>query len=61
MVWLLFRCVIFLSDPNWTSQTGNVWRADTNGEVSLAESGMSTTNRGVTRSNATVRWRVGQW
>lgn len=35
---------IFASDPNWNESTGNLWRIDTNGTVTLLESGMGTTN-----------------
>ncbi len=35
---------LFLSDPNWTESTGNIWRVDTDGSVHLLESNMGTTN-----------------
>lgn len=35
---------IYASDPNWKQSTGNIWRIDTNGGVTLLESGMGTTN-----------------
>ncbi|GJM29656.1 MAG: gluconolactonase [Cyclobacteriaceae bacterium] len=36
--------VIFASDPNWKESTGNLWRIDPGGEVTLLESNMGTTN-----------------
>jgi gluconolactonase len=36
--------IVFASDPNWTTSTGNLWRADTTGKFTLLESGMGTTN-----------------
>jgi len=36
--------VLFASDPNWAESTGNLWRIDTQGVVTLLESGMGTTN-----------------
>jgi len=36
--------VIFLSDPNWDDLTGNVWRVDTNGEITLVDGDMAATN-----------------
>ncbi|MEZ4827587.1 MAG: SMP-30/gluconolactonase/LRE family protein [Bacteroidia bacterium] len=36
--------VLFASDPNWRESTGNLWRIDTDGTVTLLESNMSTTN-----------------
>lgn len=36
--------IIFLSDPNWNNQTGNIWRVSLEGETTLLESGMNTTN-----------------
>lgn len=35
---------IYASDPNWREETGQIWRADTNGELTLLETGMGTTN-----------------
>lgn len=35
---------IFASDPNWKQSTGSLWRIDPNGEVSLLENEMGTTN-----------------
>jgi sugar lactone lactonase YvrE len=35
---------LFASDPNWSNNTGNLWRIDTNGSTHLLESGMGTTN-----------------
>lgn len=35
---------IFASDPNWKESTGSVWRIRPDGEVTLLESGMGTTN-----------------
>ncbi|HXA01287.1 MAG TPA: SMP-30/gluconolactonase/LRE family protein [Cytophagaceae bacterium] len=36
--------IVFASDPNWAKSTGNLWRVDTNGKMTLLESGMGTTN-----------------
>lgn len=36
--------IIFLSDPNWNNHTGNIWRVSLEGETTLLESGMNTTN-----------------
>ncbi|MBL7802399.1 MAG: SMP-30/gluconolactonase/LRE family protein [Saprospiraceae bacterium] len=36
--------VIFASDPNWSNNTGQLWRIDKNGKATLLESGMGTTN-----------------
>ena len=36
--------VVFTSDPNWSESTGNLWRVTPDGEVTLLESGMGTTN-----------------
>lgn len=36
--------IIFLSDPNWNNNTGNIWRVSLKGETTLLESGMNTTN-----------------
>jgi len=35
---------LFASDPNWSSNTGNLWRIDSNGTTHLLESEMGTTN-----------------
>jgi len=34
----------FLSDPDWNTQTGRLWRVDPEGQVHLLEDGMGTTN-----------------
>jgi sugar lactone lactonase YvrE len=36
--------ILFASDPNWKDSTGNLWRIDADGNVTLLESGMGTTN-----------------
>lgn len=36
--------ILFASDPNWANETGNIWRIDTSGTVTLLESNMGTTN-----------------
>lgn len=36
--------LVFASDPNWGNSTGNVWRIDTRGRVTLLEENMGTTN-----------------
>jgi len=36
--------IIYASDPNWGESSGQIWRIDTNGTVTLLESNMSTTN-----------------
>lgn len=36
--------ILYASDPNWGESTGQLWRVDTNGEVTLLESDMGTTN-----------------
>jgi sugar lactone lactonase YvrE len=36
--------IIFASDPNWKNSTGSIWRINTDGEVSLLEKDMGTTN-----------------
>lgn len=36
--------VIYLSDPNWAENTGNLWMVPGSGELRLLESGMGTTN-----------------
>jgi sugar lactone lactonase YvrE len=35
---------IYLSDPNWSESTGNIWMVTPSGEVHLLESDMGTTN-----------------
>jgi len=35
---------LFASDPNWSNNSGNLWRIDTNGSTHLLESDMGTTN-----------------
>lgn len=35
---------LFLSDPNWKENTGNLWRVSPTGDVVLVESNMGTTN-----------------
>lgn len=36
--------ILFASDPNWSSSTGNLWRINTDGSVDLLEADMGTTN-----------------
>lgn len=36
--------VVFASDPNWKESTGNLWRINPNGMVTLLEENMGTTN-----------------
>ena len=36
--------ILYASDPNWGESTGQLWRVDTDGEVTLLESEMGTTN-----------------
>ncbi len=36
--------IIFASDPNWKGAWGQIWRVDTNGRITLLETGMGTTN-----------------
>ncbi|HSP87193.1 MAG TPA: SMP-30/gluconolactonase/LRE family protein [Ignavibacteriaceae bacterium] len=36
--------ILFASDPNWKDSTGNIWRIDKDGKVTLLESDMGTTN-----------------
>ena len=36
--------ILFASDPNWKEGTGQLWRCNTNGELTLLESKMGTTN-----------------
>lgn len=35
---------LFASDPNWKDGTGQIWRIDTKGKVTLAQAKMGTTN-----------------
>lgn len=35
---------VFVSDPDWTNSTGNLWKITPDGRVELIESGMGTTN-----------------
>lgn len=35
---------IYASDPNWNASTGNIWRVDTDGKITLLEKDMGTTN-----------------
>lgn len=35
---------IYASDPNWKENTGNLWRIDTDGKVTLLEDSMGTSN-----------------
>ena len=36
--------VLYASDPNWGASTGQIWRVDTDGTVTLLEADMGTTN-----------------
>ena len=36
--------ILYASDPNWGASTGQIWRVDTNGAVTLLEADMGTTN-----------------
>ena len=36
--------IIYASDPNWAASTGQIWRVDTDGTVTLLEADMGTTN-----------------
>ena len=36
--------IIYASDPNWGASTGQIWRVNTDGEVTLLEGDMGTTN-----------------
>ena len=36
--------ILYASDPNWGESTGQFWRVDTNGEATLLEADMGTTN-----------------
>lgn len=38
------RNQLFASDPDWKSGTGQIWRIDPDGKVTLLQSGMGTTN-----------------
>ena len=35
---------LYASDPNWGNNTGNIWRVDLKGKVTLLEANMGTTN-----------------
>ena len=36
--------ILYVSDPNWGESTGQLWRVDTDGQVTLLEADMGTTN-----------------
>lgn len=36
--------ILYASDPNWNASTGQIWRIDTDGKVTLLEADMGTTN-----------------
>ena len=36
--------ILYASDPNWAESTGQIWRVDTDGKITLLEGGMGTTN-----------------
>ncbi|QPC81424.1 SMP-30/gluconolactonase/LRE family protein [Phototrophicus methaneseepsis] len=36
--------IIYASDPNWSQDNGQIWRIDTDGQVTLLETDMGTTN-----------------
>ena len=36
--------IVYASDPNWAESTGQIWRIDTDGTVTLLEADMGTTN-----------------
>ena len=36
--------ILYASDPNWGASTGQIWRVDTDGTVTLLEADMGTTN-----------------
>ena len=36
--------IVYASDPNWAETTGQIWRVDTAGKVTLLEADMGTTN-----------------
>lgn len=38
------RNLLFASDPDWKSGTGQIWRIDPDGKTTLLQSGMGTTN-----------------
>lgn len=38
------NAVLYASDPNWAESTGQIWRVDTDGNVTLLEADMGTTN-----------------
>jgi len=38
------RGILYLSDPNWKDNSGNLWMVNTSGNIFLLESGMGTTN-----------------
>jgi gluconolactonase len=35
---------LYASDPNWKNSTGNIWRIDANGKITLLEANMGTAN-----------------
>ncbi|MEF8816727.1 MAG: SMP-30/gluconolactonase/LRE family protein [Salinibacter sp.] len=35
---------LYASDPNWSESTGQIWRVDRDGDTTLLEAGMGTTN-----------------
>ena len=41
---ILANGTIFASDPDWSKDSGQLWRIDTNGTTTLLASGMGTTN-----------------
>jgi gluconolactonase len=50
---------LYASDPNWKEGTGNIWRIDTDGRVTLLEENMGTTN-GIEVSPANDRLYVNE-
>ncbi|MGL1887373.1 MAG: SMP-30/gluconolactonase/LRE family protein [Reichenbachiella sp.] len=36
--------ILYASDPNWSNESGNIWRIDKTGKTELLESNMGTTN-----------------
>ena len=36
--------IIFISDPKWDDLSGQVWRIGVDGEISLVDGNMNTTN-----------------